>query len=285
MPRSRPFLTRMIGRILPLALLVCLVGKPADGAQRKKKPFRIESISVEGNTLFTEAELVDALQFVRRGDSYDWEVLDADIRINLLRKYLESGFMAASFAFRHTVTPSSRDQGDPPRVSLHIHIEEGRKLRCSEVLIKGDPQLKRPPVGVVRRALKGQFMDIGKIENSAMLMRRVYDHYGFLDATVTPTWRINRRSDSVVVEFEIQEHFQYVVHRISFVGNSKTRDNELRRHLILQEQRVFNMILLEQSLDRLNRLKLVQWITRGDWKLIKRPREAEVDVVIRVRER
>jgi outer membrane protein insertion porin family len=47
---------------------------------------------------------------------------------------------------------------------------------------------------------------------------------------------------------------QYFVNRIRFTGNRSTRDDVIRREVLLKERDVFNSSLLDDSLLRLNRL-------------------------------
>ena len=52
----------------------------------------------------------------------------------------------------------------------------------------------------------------------------------------------------------IQEGKQYFVNRITFVGNTTTRDNVIRREMRLYENDVFNTEALKNSIQRLNQL-------------------------------
>ena len=58
----------------------------------------------------------------------------------------------------------------------------------------------------------------------------------------------------VDVTLRIQEGKQYFVNRITFVGNTTTRDNVIRREVRLVESGVFNTEALKFSIKRLNQL-------------------------------
>jgi outer membrane protein insertion porin family len=58
----------------------------------------------------------------------------------------------------------------------------------------------------------------------------------------------------VDVTMRIQEGKQYFVNRITFVGNTTTRDNVIRREMRLVEAGVFNTEALKYSIKRLNQL-------------------------------
>ncbi len=56
------------------------------------------------------------------------------------------------------------------------------------------------------------------------------------------------------VTLRMEEGKQYFVHRITFVGNTTTRDNVIRREIRLYEGGVFNTEALKQSVRRVNQL-------------------------------
>ena len=58
----------------------------------------------------------------------------------------------------------------------------------------------------------------------------------------------------VDVTMQIQEGKQYFVNRITFIGNTTTRDNVIRREMRLYENGVFNTEALKYSIKRLNQL-------------------------------
>ena len=73
--------------------------------------------------------------------------------------------------------------------------------------------------------------------------------------------RCRRRLDAeppgtpvVDVTMRIEEGKQYFVNRITFVGNTTTRDNVIRREMRLYEDGVFNTEALKYSVKRLNQL-------------------------------
>src|SRR5262249_4971030 len=65
----------------------------------------------------------------------------------------------------------------------------------------------------------------------------------------------NTSKDPIVdIVFNIVENKQYLVHRITFTGNTTTRDSVIRREMRLYEGSVFNTDALKYSVRRLNQL-------------------------------
>jgi outer membrane protein assembly factor BamA len=77
----------------------------------------------------------------------------------------------------------------------------------------------------------------------------------------------------------------YVVRRTEFLGNARTADMVLRRRLMLNEGDLFTVEKLEQSIQRLSKLKVIKPVRLRDVD-IRLDREYKViDMAFRVREK
>ena len=90
----------------------------------------------------------------------------------------------------------------------------------------------------------------------------------------------------VDVVMRIQEGRQYFVHRITFEGNTTTRDNVVRREMRLFEGGVFNTEALKYSVKRINQLGYFKNLEGGkDMQVEKTPgADNQVDVTLKVQE-
>jgi outer membrane protein insertion porin family len=89
----------------------------------------------------------------------------------------------------------------------------------------------------------------------------------------------------VDVTMRIQEGKQYFIDRITFVGNTTTRDNVIRREMRLVENGVFNTEALKFSIRRLNQLGYFKPLEgKDDVQVEKSTRDSHVDVTLKVQE-
>src|SRR5205814_7317792 len=90
----------------------------------------------------------------------------------------------------------------------------------------------------------------------------------------------------VDVTMRMEEGKQYFVHRITFVGNTTTRDNVIRREIRLFEGNVFNTEALKYSVRRLNQLGYFKPLEAGkDVAVDKTPGTTnKVDVKLKLEE-
>ncbi len=91
---------------------------------------------------------------------------------------------------------------------------------------------------------------------------------------------------SVDVTVRLQEGKQYFVHRITFEGNTTTRDNVVRREMRVYEGGVFNTEALKNSIKRINQLGYFKNLEGGkDMDVQKTPNaDNQVDVTLKVQE-
>ena len=91
---------------------------------------------------------------------------------------------------------------------------------------------------------------------------------------------------TVDVTMRVQEGKQYFINRITFVGNTTTRDNVIRREIRLFEGGVFNTEALKFSIKRLNQLGYFKQLEGGkDLSVDKTPGvDNKVDVKLKLEE-
>lgn len=78
---------------------------------------------------------------------------------------------------------------------------------------------------------------------------------------------------------------RYLIRRVEFIGNEKTRDSVLRRRILLQEGNVFTRAILIKSLASVSTLKIVYPVTLNDVVALLNDEEKTIDVLICFKER
>lgn len=261
---------------------------------------RIGKIRFEGNTVFEDDELREALELNKeRGpislfkghDKYIEEKLEYDLQVNLLAKYREKGYIFAKAGDPQVeIVEAPRGwligfRKTKQQYYITVPIQEGEQYRVGKFDIEG---LKTIPVENVRafyNIQEGQVVNYTQLKEANDQLKKIYSQQGFLDMEAVPEIKPNQEEKTVDIKITVNEGRQYIVDRIRFVGNTKTRDKVLRREFILEEQQMFNGTLLDISILRLNQLGFFEKIEEKDYEVNKRPQEAEVDVVVKVKER
>lgn len=261
---------------------------------------RIGDISFEGNTVFSDKELRGMLELNKeRGpivmfkslDKYIPDKLEYDLQLNLLAKYKEKGYIFAKAGVAD-VRIKEAPQGmligfrkTKQQYFIDIPIEEGEQFRIGDFNIVGAEQFNEDFIRNVYRLKTGDVANYTLLKDATDELKDFYSDLGYLDMDARPDIRPNMDTRTVDVNISITEGTRYIVNRIDFAGNTKTRDKVMRREFLMEEQQEFNGRMLDFSIIRLNQLGFFERIEEEDYEVLKRPDEGEVDVMVNVKER
>ena len=122
-------------------------------------------------------------------------------------------------------------------------------------------------------------------------LKKYYGQQGFIEYTAepTPTFKDNPQNpDEGIVDFviTIEEGKQFSLRRLEFIGNTFTRDNVLRREVLINEGDIYNQTAWEYSIIKLNQLGYFDPIDKDkDADFRTNEEEATVDINLKVSER
>lgn len=272
---------------------------------------RVVEIQFEGNTVFSDGALRGAMKYVKEAglitrfkgmDILHREKLEFDLRA--VDNYMRSkGYLQArhgeprveGIGPRRTGFPvlplpflSSVDEG----LRVTVPIVEGKVYRIGEMKIEGNSIFSEPTIRAVIGLNKGDIANGEKIGKALFEnLKKYYGQQGFIEYTAepTPTFKDNpQKPDEGIVDFviTIEEGKQFSLRRLEFIGNTFTRDNVLRREVLLNEGDIYNQTAWEYSIIKLNQLGYFDPIDKekdADFKTNEE--EATVDVNLKVTER
>jgi outer membrane protein assembly factor BamA len=94
-----------------------------------------------------------------------------------------------------------------------------------------------------------------------------------------------QRHGEQAANLEKAEKEKYLIRRVEFIGNAKTRDSVLRRRIFLQEGDVFHRSVLLRSLANVSKLKIIYPVKLSDVVTNLNHEEKIIDFGICFRER
>jgi outer membrane protein insertion porin family len=168
------------------------------------------------------------------------------------------------------------DSGDKSTrwVELRIPVTEGKRYRVGEFTFAGNTVVKSESLRPLFKIQSGDFYSQKRIREGFQKSQEMYGAGGYFEFAGYPDMKFRDEPDPAAqatpaalaaepigdapaiadVTMQIQEGKQYFVNRITFVGNTTTRDNVIRREMRLYENGVFNTQALQSSIRRLNQL-------------------------------
>lgn len=216
----------------------------------------IRKINVVGNSVFDDDDLIALFQlstpgwftWLNKRDQYSKERLAADLE-TLRSFYLDRGFV--NFNIDSTQVSISPDKKD---VYITVNVTEGEKFTVSEVELAGNlvaPQSELIPLIALREGDVFSRKDVTETTQS-LATRLGQDGYAFANVNAVP--EINNESRKVKLTFYVDPGKRVYVRRINFKGNSKTRDEVMRREMRQLEGAWIDTTKVDRSRTRLERL-------------------------------
>jgi outer membrane protein insertion porin family len=276
---------------------------------------RIRDIEFVGNTAKSDATLAKKMKenkdrsripvwnWFSRGGTYksDKFEMDADL---IQAYYRQEGYVRAQIGNPEVETLEDTDGGKTRYIRLRIPVTEGSRYRLGEFSIDGNTVVKSDALRPLFQLQKGDWYDEKKVRDGLVKARELYGAGGYMEFTGFPDLKPSDEPEenvpealaapppagppSVDVTMRLQEGQQYFVNRITFVGNSTTRDNVIRREMRLVEGAVFNTEALKYSVRRLNQLGYFEQLNEQDQNAIKTEkttgRDGNVDVTLTLKE-
>ncbi|NQY25974.1 MAG: outer membrane protein assembly factor BamA [Piscirickettsiaceae bacterium] len=216
----------------------------------------IGSINIVGNTHFDEDELREdftsstggILSAFTHDNQYSRQKLSADLE-TLRSFYLDRGFV--DFVVESTQVSITDDK---KQMFITINISEGERYQVKEVRLAGNLIVPEEELfGLVTIRKDAVFSRKSVTQSSELLTDRLgNDGYAFANVNAVP--EIDRENKLVTLTFFVDPGRRAYVRRITISGNSKTRDEVLRREMRQQESAWISTNKVEQSRARIRRL-------------------------------
>src|SRR3989454_2449674 len=272
---------------------------------------RVAEIRFEGSHVFKSSALRDQMKYVkeaglitrfREEDILDRQKLDYDL--HMVDTYMKSkGYLQARHGEPRIEGMGKRRTGFPilplPFISsvddtlrITVPIIDGKLYRVGDVKIEGNSifseNVIKAFIGLQKgQVANGELLSKGLFEN----LKKAYGTQGFIQYTadINPTFKDNpQKADEGIADFviTIDEGKQFTLRRLEFTGNTFTRDNVLRREVLVNEGDIYNQQYFEYSVTRLNQLGYFNPIDKDkDADFRTNEEEGLVDVTVKVSEK
>ncbi len=217
---------------------------------------QIKEIRIVGATAFSESSLLSQFELTTGGwltwytknDRYSRAKLNADLE-TLRAHYTNRGYL--EFAVTSTQVTMSPDKED---IAITINVKEGQRYTVTGVQLEG-VYLGRDQEFASQVTVKpGQAYRSEDVADTARRITDLFGQYGYAFAQVESRPQIDRDTAQVNVIFSAQPQRRVYVRRINIAGNSKTRDEVIRREFRQFESAWYDGPKIKLSRDRLERL-------------------------------
>jgi outer membrane protein insertion porin family len=246
---------------------------------------RIGEIRILGSKAFTEGTLLGLMDLTTSGwltwytknDRYSRAKLNADLE-TIRSYYLNRGYL--EFAIESTQVTISPDKQD---ISITITIDEGQPYTVTAVRLQGeflgkDDEFKE----LVRIRPGGPYRAIDTTETTKAFTDR-FAIYGYAFARVEAQPEVDRATGQVAITLRADPQRRVYVRRIDVSGNTRTRDEVIRREFRQFESSWYDGQKIKLSRERVERLGYFKEVNVETNEVAGSP--DQVDLVINVIEK
>lgn len=246
---------------------------------------KIREINIVGAKAFSEKTLTSLFvqqtpswtTWYTKNDQYSKQKLAADLE-TLQSYYFDHGYL--EFTVESTQVTISPDKND---IFITVNINEGKRFIISSVKLAGDLTLSEDEFRKLVKIKPGEIFSRKLLIESTKAISDRLGEEGYAFANVNASPEINKEKQQVAFTIFVDPGRRTYVNRINISGNSRTRDEVIRREFRQMEGAWFDAEKVKLSRERVDKLGYFQEVT------VETPAVPgttdQVDVNLRVEER
>ena len=217
---------------------------------------RIKQINIVGTKAFSDKELRSLfelttptwLSWYTKNDQYSRQKLSADLE-KLKSFYMNQGYL--EFAVESTQVSISPDKED---VYITINVVEGERYQVSSVKLAGDFSIPEDELKKLVTVKAGDVFSRDKLNESTKAISDRLGKEGYAFANVNAAPEIDKQKHQVAFTVFVDPGKRVYVRRVNITGNTKTRDEVVRREIRQMEGGWFDGDKLTASKQRIDKL-------------------------------
>ena len=217
---------------------------------------KIRELRIVGNKVFSEGTLKSLfdlndggwLNWYTKADRYSRSKLNADLE-TLRAYYLNRGYL--EFNVDSTQVAISPDKQD---ITVTINVTEGQPYTVTAVKLEGDYLGKEEDFKTLVKIKPGEPYRAEAVTETTKEFSERFGTFGFAFARIEARPEIDRANGRVVLALVADPSRRVYVRRINVAGNSRTRDEVIRREFRQFESSWYDGQKIKLSRDRVDRL-------------------------------
>jgi outer membrane protein insertion porin family len=217
---------------------------------------KIREIRIIGAKVFSESSLLSMMDLTTGGwltwytksDRYSRVKLNADLE-TLRAHYLNNGYL--EFQVESTQVTISPDKQS---IDIAISVSEGQRYTVTGVRLEGQYLGREDEFKTLVRIKPGQPYRGEDVTATTRAFSDRFGTFGYAFARVEARPEVDRSNGQVVVVVSADPQRRVYVRRIEMAGNTRTRDEVIRREFRQLESSWYDANRIKLSVDRVKRL-------------------------------
>lgn len=244
---------------------------------------KIKQINIVGNKAVAEKDLLDLmklstpdwLSWMSKNDQYSKQKLSADMEA-MRSFYMDSGYLEFNInSTQISITPDKKD------IYITINVTEGEKYSVAKVSVSGNTLVPKAEIEALVQVKPGDAFSRKALSETSKLVGERLAAEGYAFANVNAIPELNKEKHEVSFNFMVDPGQRVYIRRINIAGNSKTRDEVVRREFRQMEGAWFDVTKIKKSKQRTDRLDFFSEVNVETPAVQGAPDQMDVNVTIK----
>lgn len=224
---------------------------------------KIHQINLVGAKQIPEKELLEIFQlrtpgwftWYTKNDQYSKQKLAGDLE-NLRSYYLNRGYLEFTIdSTQVSITPDRRD------IYITVNISEGQKFDVSSVKLAGDLRVPEDELRKLIALKPGDTFSREKLTETTKAISERLGNDGYAFANVNAAPELDKDKSKVAFTIFVDPGRRVYVRNINITGNTRSRDEVLRREVRQMESSWYDGEKINKSRTRIDRLGYFEEVT------------------------
>lgn len=216
---------------------------------------KIRNINIVGNHAFTMDDLraqfllttPNWMSWWNKDDQYSKQKLNADLE-TLRSFYMNQGYLEFNIdSTQVSITPDKKD------IYITVNLTEGEKYTISEVKLAGETIVPDAEIQQLITVKAGDTFSREKVTQTSKAISDRLSDDGYAFSNVNPVPEVNKEQHTAAFTFFVDPGKRVYVRRINIVGNTRTRDEVIRREVRQLESAWYSSNKINRSKERITR--------------------------------
>lgn len=246
---------------------------------------RIRTIEFTGNKVYSDGTLRSQMElgtpnwisWYTKRDQYSRQKLSADLE-SLRSYYLNRGYLDFRIeSVNVSITPDKRD------IAVTINVFEGDRYTVSSVKLSGEMLGLDEELAALVTVKPGETFSAERINAIGKSITDRMSTLGYAFATANPSPEADREKREVAFTILVDPGRRVYVRRVNIAGNTRTKDEVVRREVRQFEAGWFDADRVRLSKERLDRLGYFETVQVDTPAVPTAPDQVDVNITVKER--
>ncbi|MFK7873319.1 MAG: outer membrane protein assembly factor BamA [Oligoflexales bacterium] len=217
---------------------------------------KIGSVDILGNHSFSTTRLLENMlgKPSSRSSAFGSASLYQEAMIQRDAMFLDFYYRDKGYAEVKVEDPQITLDPDQAHVRIVYQLEEGLQYTIDQIEFQGDLLYPKEELLEWMQLKSNDIFSHSKFIQDIEMLKDKYGDFGFAYADINPIPQFDRKNSTVKLKYNISKGEKVYFGRMKITGNTKTRDNVIRRELKIHDSELYSGTKLTESRQNIQRL-------------------------------